>query len=124
MRAAARASFERAAAFEADCTTMCEALRALAVACRRARDYEPAATAWRSLLAIPDLDSRLAQEAAEALAVHHEHRIRDLKKARSFTYLSLQHHASIRRVEALQYRLARLERKLSHSEVPISRSLF
>jgi len=110
----ARRCFERATILDdADAETAANALRALALSCRRSRQYESAAAAWRRVLEIPGLDSRLAQEAAEALAIHHEHRVRDLHAARSFASLSLQHRTSIGRVTALQYRLARLNRKLS-----------
>jgi tetratricopeptide (TPR) repeat protein len=110
----ARRCFERATILDnADAETAANALRALALSCRRSRQYESAAAAWRRVLEIPGLDSRIAQEAAEALAIHHEHRVRDLHAARSFASLSLQHRTSVGRVTALQYRLARLNRKLS-----------
>lgn len=54
----------------------------------------------------------LAREATDALAVHHEHRLRDLATARRFALESLQFNASRARSEAVRHRLARIERKL------------
>ena len=55
---------------------------------------------------------RLAQEASEALAVHHEHRARDLAAARTFAVQALQFNVSRSRVQAVHHRLARIDRKL------------
>jgi hypothetical protein len=51
----------------------------------------------------------------EALAVHHEHRARDLEAARRFALQSLRLQATAARQEAVKYRLARLDRKLGSS---------
>jgi len=61
----------------------------------------------------------LAREATEALAVHHEHRARDLRAARTFALRSLQLQATTARQEAVKYRLARIDRKMS-SLFPLS----
>ena len=55
-----------------------DALYAHAVLLRRLRRYEAAASAWQRLLDLDDCPSRLEREAAEALAVHYEHRLRSL----------------------------------------------
>ena len=55
-----------------------EALHAHAMLLRRSRHYEAAADAWQRLLDLGDCPPRLEREAAEALAVHHEHRLRNL----------------------------------------------
>lgn len=101
-----------------------EALRALALAARRRRHYEAAAERWRELLETPSCPRAAAQEAAEALAIHHEHRDRDLTAAKTFALKSLeleppdswQYPTGRRRAgggDALRHRLARLERKLA-----------
>jgi hypothetical protein len=56
--------------------------------------------------------AHVAREATEALAIHHEHRIRDLDRARAFALRSLEALPAPARVRAVQHRLARLERKL------------
>jgi uncharacterized protein YprB with RNaseH-like and TPR domain len=88
------------------------ALRALALLSRRGRHYEDAAAHWRELLALPGCSPRLAREASEALAVHHEHRARDLPAARAFALL-----IGPAGNPAVQHRLARIERKMNNSHV-------
>jgi hypothetical protein len=95
--------------------TRAEALRALAVACRRARQYEEAAAAWRSILDLRGCPSSIYREATEALAVHHEHRLRDPLSARSFALRSLRLPVTATRREAIEHRLARLNRKIDRS---------
>ena len=89
-----------------------EALRSAAVVLRRLRRYHEAADAWRDLLATPHCPALYEREANEALAVHHEHRVRDLETARSFAMQSLRLHATPAREQATKHRLARLDRKL------------
>jgi uncharacterized protein YprB with RNaseH-like and TPR domain len=89
-----------------------EALCAYAILCRRDRQYEDAARAWRRILELRRCPPPIAREAAEALAVHLEHRERDLRAARRYALQSLQFNISRRRTDAVQYRLARLDRKL------------
>ena len=60
-----------------------------------------------------------AREATEALAIHHEHRVRDLEKARTFALQSLRLQATVARQDAVQYRLARLDRKLGVPAQPL-----
>ena len=90
-----------------------EALRALALAYRRARQYEPAAACWRELVEVRGCPAPIAREAVEALAIHHEHRVRDLAAAKAFALRNLEAGADRGWTEAAQYRLARLERKMA-----------
>jgi uncharacterized protein YprB with RNaseH-like and TPR domain len=87
-------------------------LRSLALALRRARRFDEAAVYWQRMLAAPGCPERLDREACEALAVHHEHRVRNLSTARSFA-LRLEPATN----EAARYRVARLEKKMRKSEV-------
>ena len=121
----ARACFARAAALDpepldADAVTRAEALRAYAVLARRQRHYADAAQAWQRIVALRRCPPHIAREAAEALAVHHEHRLRDPHTARAFALQSLQLHSSSVRTQALQHRLARLDRKLGTSAADAS----
>jgi len=93
-----------------------EALRRLALALRRARQFADAADVWQSLLESPGCPAPYAAEAAEALAVHHEHRRRDPARAREFAVRSLRHGTGERSRASAEYRLARLERKLGGAE--------
>ena len=54
----------------------------------------------------------IAREAAEALAIHHEHRVRDLTVAKAFALRNLEPGTDGNWANAARYRLARLERKL------------
>jgi uncharacterized protein len=91
------------------------ALRALAIMARRARQYEEAAGLWRQLLDLPGCPPPIAREATEALAVHHEHRVRDLAAAKTFAVRlsSLEHRLRPAWTDAVRHRLARIERKLA-----------
>lgn len=89
-----------------------EALRAYAVLCRRQRKYAEAASIWKLAVDLGQCPPHILQEAAEALAVHHEHRLRDPHAARLFALQSMPLPASPGRKRALQHRLARLDRKL------------
>jgi tetratricopeptide (TPR) repeat protein len=115
----ARAAFAKAADFGGaeELLTRAEALRAYAVLCRRCRDYDEAAAAWRRVLDFR-CPPQIAREATEALAVHHEHRVRDLSAARRFALQSLELTISPARAQAVQYRLSRLDRKLAVPESP------
>lgn len=89
-----------------------DALRALACASRRARRYDLAAAYWRRVLEVRGCPPEVVREASEALAIHHEHRVRDLDEARRFTLKSLEHGTRTAWVEAGRHRLARIERKI------------
>jgi hypothetical protein len=100
-----------------------EALYAHAVLLRRIRRHAAAADVWQRLLDLGDCPPRLEREAAEALAVHHEHRLRSLLSARNLAMRSLQFDATVTRREAVEHRLSRLDRKLARTE-PAALSLF
>ena len=113
----------RRAASSADVEVRGEALYRLALRCRRDRRFDEAAVLWRELLGClesrrarrtPTLEA-LRQFAAEALAVHNEHRARDYVAARELAMFALDEtsDAAGRRHEGLRHRLARLERKIS-----------
>jgi len=108
----ARACFVRAIELEDDAQIRVEALRAYAVLSRRERRYADAARAWRQMLSMRECPARWAQEATEALAVHHEHRARDLVAARRFAMQALQFTVTRSRAQAVHHRLARIDRKL------------
>ena len=120
MIAESRACFARAAGVDPavgffddrDPFTLAEALRAYGVLCRRERRYPEAADAWRRILALRGCQAHIAQEATEALAMHHEHRVRDLGTARRFALEALQFTSGTARVRAGHHRLARIDRKL------------
>jgi len=89
------------------------ALRALALASRRARRFDEAAGYWRQLLDIAECPPHVAREATEALAIHHEHRLRDLGVAKAFALRTLQSGTRPAWHEAARHRLARIERKMA-----------
>lgn len=115
----AEACYRRAAA-SSDPEVRGEALYHLALRCRRERRFVEAADCWRQLGALTEpLAIRrrgslagLRSVAIEALAIHHEHRARDLASARELA-LSALGEGSGRRADGLRHRLARLERKLA-----------
>jgi hypothetical protein len=110
----ARASFLRAAKHPStDAVTCAESWRAYAVLSRRQRRFEDAAAAWRQIVGLDGCPPAILRDASEALAVHHEHRLRDLQSARAFALQSLSFTATRSREAAAHYRLARLDRKLS-----------
>jgi uncharacterized protein YprB with RNaseH-like and TPR domain len=94
-----------------------EAIYRLGLRLRRERRYADAAECWRRLLEMKDsrygrrsnLLGPLRQYAAEALAIHHEHRERDYEGARELTLQLLDESDE----DATRHRLARLDRKLA-----------
>jgi uncharacterized protein YprB with RNaseH-like and TPR domain len=90
-----------------------EALRRLAWMRRRARRVYDAADAWRELASLPRCAAALRREAKEALAIHYEHRSKDLQVARQHA-LDLLSEAAANHVR-VRHRLDRLERKLARS---------
>jgi tetratricopeptide (TPR) repeat protein len=90
-----------------------ESLRALALMWRRARQFDNAAACWRKLIDTRGCPPAMHREAAEALAIHHEHRVHDLDAAKAFALKSLSDEARPAWTQAVQHRLARLDRKLS-----------
>jgi hypothetical protein len=96
---------------ETDPDTVVEALRRLALHYRRSRRHQEAAAMWAQILDIEATPRRTTRQAAEALAVHHEHRIRDIEAARRFALRALE--VDPKRQRDIKYRLARLARKAS-----------
>ncbi len=89
-----------------------DALRRLARAARRARRFEAAASRWHEALDAPGCPPRIAREASEALAIHHEHRARDLSAAKVFALKILEYDSAAEMREQVGRRLARIEGKL------------
>ena len=94
----------------------CAALERLAVLLRRAARYDEAATAWSGVLALlgrgRGAATPLARRAAEALAIHHEHRARDLSAAKRYAE-ALKVDATGRFRQEVAHRIDRIDRKLS-----------
>ncbi len=88
-----------------------DALRQLAIERRRRHRYAEAAEAWRQLLEA-GAGPALTQEARRALAIHHEHRARDLDEARRQAEQALASERDHTEADALRHRIARLDRKL------------
>ena len=64
----------------------------------------------------------MRREAREALAIHHEHRSRDLQTARTFVVDALAENPAATWRELAEYRLQRIDRKLArtvHPKLPI-----
>ena len=134
--ARARAAFERAVELSAAhagtsvahaSTSMVllriDALRMLGTLLRRARQYDEAADCWRRLLEIPSCPPNAAREANEALAIHHEHRVRDLAAAKMF---ALQNLGGVED-DAVRHRLQRIDQKIQKIRTmtnPSGRPLF
>jgi len=88
-----------------------EALRRLAWLRRRSRRVHEAADAWRELASLPRCAASLRREAKEALAIHYEHRSKNLQVARQHA-LDLLSDLDANQIR-VQHRLDRLERKLA-----------
>ena len=95
---------------------MADALRALAVAYRRARRFDEAARCWSALID-NGCPNGVEREAVEALAIHHEHRRRDLESARLFALknVAVAGAARDRWKDTARRRLARIERKIGEA---------
>lgn len=93
-----------------------EALHALALGARRDRRYDEAAARWREIVEQPRVPPGILREALEALAIHHEHRVRDLSTALAFARRTLDAGPIAARRDSLRHRLARIERKLGVSQ--------
>ncbi len=97
---------------ELDRTARADALHWLALHRRRLHRFQEAADAWQALSEIQGVDADLRREALEALAIHHEHRVKDLEVARAFALEALRLAGDAKRVEDGRHRLGRLSRKL------------
>lgn len=89
------------------------AWRGVALICRRARRYAQAAAAWEEVVALEPPETVSAREAREALAIYHEHRARDLQRARLHAQQALTMTASLAQRAGVEHRLARLEKKIA-----------
>ncbi|HWB18132.1 MAG TPA: ribonuclease H-like domain-containing protein [Vicinamibacterales bacterium] len=106
-----------------DLSMRCDALAHLAVLHRRARRFDEAAVCWQAVL---DTAGRrrgplagMAQRAAEALAIHHEHRSKDVATARRYAEV-LRRGADGRGERDAVHRLDRLNRKIERSTGQLS----
>ena len=95
-----------------------EALHWLAINHRRARRFAQAADTWQQLLDVPGLSAELRREALEALAIHAEHRAKDLAAARRFALNALDVSRGSRHAPEVEHRLGRLARKLGGPLAP------
>jgi hypothetical protein len=89
-----------------------QALRRLARIHRRQRRYGDAADAWERLLRLSRIPKSLRHEASVALAVHHEHRLRDPRAAQQFAVNALEPDLPANQRQAVNHRLLRLRRKI------------
>jgi uncharacterized protein len=112
----AEACFRRAAAAP-ESMVRAEALYRLGVRLRRDRRFPDAASVWRELMEFTEPRSMrrgmladLRQVAVEALAIHHEHREKDLAGARELALTFLEESGG---TEKVRHRIARLDRKLA-----------
>lgn len=95
-----------------DAMIRAHAFRALAIRRRRQGRYDDAARYWESLLGVRPCPLALLREGLEALAVHCEHRARDLARAQSYAERSRGLAGAAAQGAAVEHRLARLQRKL------------
>src|SRR5687768_12447273 len=114
----ARACYERAADV-GDRPTRADALSRLAISLRREKRYDEAAAVWRRILDARPPRARnllpLERLAMEALAVHHEHRAKDLELAKKFAEALNDENGD----DGIRRRLSRLERKMSGAQGPL-----
>jgi uncharacterized protein YprB with RNaseH-like and TPR domain len=88
------------------------ALHELALSDRHARRFEDAAVRWQALVDSQSCPALVRRAAAEALAIHHEHRRRDLPAARAFALKSLDSPGGPAWRDAVSRRLTRIDRKM------------
>ena len=62
----------------------------------------------------------LRQFAIEALAIHHEHRARDLRAARELALFALEEETASPRADGMRHRLARLDGSSPENKTPSS----
>jgi uncharacterized protein YprB with RNaseH-like and TPR domain len=112
----AMAAYERAAGPVSDRDVRAQALARLAPMLGRAGRHDDAAAAWLGVLDATHGRSEdmaaLERRAAQALAIHHEHRARDLAEARRYAARLQASAAGRGRLDAA-HRLDRIDRKLA-----------
>jgi uncharacterized protein YprB with RNaseH-like and TPR domain len=119
----ADACYRRAANAD-DATIASEGLYRLGLLLRRDRRFAEAADVWRRLVTVTedralsrtDAGRALRQFATEALAIHAEHRDRDLSAARELALFALEERPDSRRADSYRHRLARLDRKIAQKQ--------
>jgi uncharacterized protein YprB with RNaseH-like and TPR domain len=101
------------------------ALFHLAVRLRRDRRFADAASVWRQIVAFTSSMrmrggklGELRKIAVEALAIHQEHRAKDLAGARELAFTCLEESAG-RRADDARHRIARLDRKLARQTLSL-----
>jgi uncharacterized protein len=99
--------------------TRADALCRLGIRLRRDRRFEEAASVWRELIEFTEprtlrrgVLGDLRQVAIEAMAIHQEHRAKDLAGARELALAALDE-CDTRAEGSVRHRLARIDRKLS-----------
>lgn len=93
-----------------------QALERLALLRRRDRRFEEAATAWQRIVDAAERPfTPVERRAAEALAIHLEHRAGDLESAQRYAQ-AVRGHTSGRRLADVDHRLGRLARKLEREK--------
>jgi hypothetical protein len=118
----AEACYRHAAASESS-DVRAEALFRLGLRLRRDRRYEEAADVWRDVLAWTERARgrrhviELRRFAAEALAIHLEHRRHDLDAARLHALFALQE-SDARKADDVRHRIDRIDRKRSKKQSP------
>lgn len=88
-----------------------QASRALALLYRRRRRYAEAAAHWQRITGARRCPPAILREALEALAIHHEHRSRDLERAKHYAERS-RNVTTAAAAAAVEHRLDRLQRKM------------
>jgi hypothetical protein len=111
----------RKAATSSNPFTRADALCRLGIRFRRDRRFADAASVWRELIEFTEPRTMrrgvlgdLRQVAIEAMAIHQEHRAKDLAGARELALSALEE-CGLRAENSVRHRLARLERKLSRT---------
>jgi tetratricopeptide (TPR) repeat protein len=115
--ARAERAFALAAASEESDVAM-QALARLAVLLRRQARHEEAAAAWEGVVTLSSerpAAGALQRRAHQALAIHHEHRARDLDTAQRYAE-ALRQRAIGPQAQEAQRRLHRLEKKIRKAE--------
>ena len=109
----------RRAATSSNPFTRADALCRLGIRLRRDRRFADAAAVWRELIEFTDPRAMrrgvlgdLRQVAIEAMAIHQEHRAKDLAGARELAMAALEE-CDTRAEGSVRHRLARIDRKLS-----------
>lgn len=112
----AEEAFVMAAESADDRELRARALERLAVLRRRERRFDDAATAWQHIVdAAKRPFTPVERRAAEALAIHLEHRAGDLESAQRYAQ-AVRGHTSGRRLAEVDHRLGRLARKLEREK--------